>query len=78
MFGSYLAFSMIFAAIEAQRIENEAFEKALDGVPHDLAALMRKERAERQERQRQEAVEERRHRELCEAIRSTSFWRPFK
>ena len=61
-------------AIYAQR-EQRAFEEKMRGLPPEMANRLRMERAERKERERKEAETERRHREMCDAIRSTSFWR---
>lgn len=54
---------------------DQQFERSLEGLPPDVALSLRQKRAEEKEKARKEAQEERRHKELCEAIRSTGFWR---
>jgi hypothetical protein len=58
-----------------QQIDLHAEEDARARLsPVEFSAWL-KDRDERREKARQEAIAERRHRELCSAIRSTSFWR---
>lgn len=67
----------IHLIIEAQRLHEQdmQFEKSLASLPPDVAHSLRQKRAEEKEKARKEAQEERRHKELCAAIRSTGFWR---
>lgn len=74
-----MIFAPHFSLLEIQwrMVEARAFENSLKGLSPDLVQRLRGERAARLERERLEAAAERRHRELCEAIRSASFWRLF-
>lgn len=49
------------------------FTQELMKAPPDVASRMLKDRQERQEKQRLEAIAERRHQELCRAIRSIGY-----
>lgn len=51
--------------------EEERFQQWVSQLRPEIRKKILAER----EKARQEAIEERRHRELCDAIRSTSFWR---
>lgn len=60
---------------EARRKEYIAFRDAIALLPDHEQREMLKERNEREDKQEKFRTEERRHREIVEAIRSTSFWR---
>jgi len=47
------------------------FERKIMELPPDIAIKLREQRASAKEKARQEAVEERRHQELCASIRAT-------
>lgn len=68
-------FACALSEIQFRQAEEAAFQKAMDGLPADVAMEMRRKRQDEQAAAYQRATEERRHRELCDAIRSTSFWR---
>lgn len=55
--------------------EERTFERSLEGLPFETIVELRRQRREQQEKAAREVAEERRHRELCLAIRSVSFWR---
>lgn len=69
MFG--LEFTALASAIEHRMAVEEQFQKYLLTLPE---SERQKAIALREEEQRL-ATEERRHQEVCAAIRSTSFWR---
>lgn len=56
---------------ELERKEEQQFEEFLATLSPADAQQLRTERKEAKEKARQEAIAERRHRELCDAIRST-------
>lgn len=65
-------FPVFYAVGAVQAFEEEnAFRELLRSLPEDQAAGLRAARSER----RKEEIIERRHQEMCDAIRSTSFWR---
>jgi len=64
---------VIAEASERQKAE-DMFNESLTGLPEDEKTKRIVERAAMKEKARLEAIEERRHQQLCSAIRSTSFW----
>lgn len=75
MLGFAIGLGHTIAVLEAEKRERQYFEKSLEGLPPEEQTTRRKAREELREKMRQEATAERRHQELCNAIRSTSFWR---
>ena len=75
MFGIIHGTMMAMAKIEMAQELDRRFEDYIKDLPLDLQIEMRASRKEQQEKQCAEAAKERRHRELCQSIRSTSFWR---
>lgn len=69
MFGFEVAAAVL--QWQAQRHEEESFLRYLNSLPEDQRADACRVRREAKEKARREAIEERRHRELCDAIRST-------
>lgn len=71
--------STIVIALESAQIECTQEEKILAIVSQNMTAeqfdTYIKDRNKRKEKQEAEAAEDRRFNQLCEAIRSTSFWR---
>jgi len=63
------------AMFKLQHDTEVAFEKSLEGIDPGVAVECRRKRQESQEKARLGSIAERRHQELCQAIRSTSFWR---
>jgi hypothetical protein len=59
------------AILLEQEYEQQAFQKALAALPEDQRWEFEKAYLEKQEKRRQEAEIERRHQELCEAIRDS-------
>ena len=62
--------AVIAESMMKDRIDQH-FERVIRDLPIETQIQMRKERDERKEKARLEAIEERRHKELCEAIKST-------
>jgi hypothetical protein len=75
MLGAYFVLAELQAAQEAARQERAMFDAWRSHLSTDDFEKMRAEYLRKKDEARKEATEERRHRELCEAIRSTSFWR---
>lgn len=76
MFGAELAIAQIvMAQIMMAQAERDYFEKSIKDLPEDMKRDLRTKREAEREKARQEATAERRHREMCDAIRSTGFWR---
>lgn len=71
MYGGYF----VLCEIMVQQELGKAFEKSMERLPYEMSVTLRAERQAEKEKAREEAAKERRHRELYEAIRSTSFWR---
>ncbi len=71
MFYPYLVVLGAMQSIEEERL----FQKAMEGLPEDLAHRLRAQRLAEKTIAAEKAKDERRHQELCDAIRSTSFWR---
>jgi len=67
MFGIELVIGQLLIA----QHEREAFQKALAAMPEELRPAFEKAHREMLEKRYQEAVAERRHRELCQAIRDS-------
>jgi hypothetical protein len=61
--------------INARRAEEKAFEEFCATLTPEEAKALRADKKAKEEKAQEEATKERRHRELCEAIRSLSFWR---
>lgn len=66
MINSHLIMSIAMAAINQHEKERQYLQT--------LTPEQRQVYLDVKEKQRQEAIAERRHQELCAAIRSTSFW----
>jgi hypothetical protein len=66
---------MAMAQVQSAIMEQRHFEDSIKELPLDVQHTMRTERLARLERNRLANLKERRHQELCDAIRSTSFWR---
>ena len=71
---------MIYALIAIQQAAinqkiDQAFMRAIEDLPDDVREKMTADRNKRKMLASKEAEDERRHREICDAIRSTSFWR---
>jgi hypothetical protein len=62
------------AMAEAAREEERRFAERVAELPADLREKLVADRAALKERNRREALEERRHQELCAAIRKSGFW----
>lgn len=62
---------------ETKRNQEEefAFQKHCSTLPYEEAQALRDKRGDTYEKRRKELQDERRHQELCNAIKSTSFWR---
>lgn len=73
MFGGLIC--GVLQELRAEQEMDAAFEKAIGILPADDAQRLRDQRNAEKEADQRRADEERRHRELCNAIRSTSFWR---
>lgn len=58
-------------AYKAELVKEEAFKKAMEHLPVEQRARALSMHYEMKERMRKEKQEERRHQELCDAIRST-------
>lgn len=67
-------FGSAFAMAEAARQEELYFAKVVAAMPPEMREKLIADRAALKERQRREAIEERRHQELCAAIRRSGFW----
>lgn len=67
MFGIELAMAQLMIA----QHEREAFKKALAAMPEHMQPAFEKAHREMLEKRHQEATAERRHRELCDAIRDS-------
>lgn len=70
---------IVIFSIEAARQRAEHERKTIDAAriamsPGEFAAWL-SDRQKAQDKAREEATAERRHKETCDAIRSTSFWR---
>ena len=75
MFGLMGMVCYQMAVFKLQHDTEVAFEKSLEVVDPGVAVECRRKHRESQEKARLESIAERRHQELCQAIRSTSFWR---
>lgn len=65
----------LMAAIANVEVERRSDELARQALTPGQYAQWRAERDKEKREARERADVERRHRELCDAIRSTSFWR---
>lgn len=63
----YAAYIMLMRKLQIQ--QEQRFHDHLKSLPHELQNQLIKDRASNQEKARQEATAERRHRELCDAIK---------
>ena len=70
MLGAVLGVQMAMAAFEAERQYEMHFMQMVKTLPIEQQASAIQARRQAQEKRRLEALEERRHRELCDAIRS--------
>lgn len=66
MINTFLAMSFAMSSIKQHEKERQYLQT--------LTPEQRQVYLDAKEKQRQEAISERRHQELCAAIRSTSFW----
>lgn len=64
----------ISAILEAHKRECLAFNESLTDLPIDEQERLKIARSKRMEDERNEFVEERRHQELCNAIRDSGKW----
>jgi len=71
MFGSEMMIALNLAQAAISAHEEMYFNQLLANSPLEIRAAMQKERAEKKEKERQEAAINRRHTELCEAIRDS-------
>lgn len=75
MFGLELAIGIAMAKLQEKKERLRRLEAALAELPPEQQEAMRAKYIADEEKARQEETAERRHQELCAAIRSTSFWR---
>lgn len=75
MFGLELAIGIAMAKLQEKKERLRRLEAALAELPAGQQEAMRAKYIADEEKARQEETAERRHQELCAAIRSTSFWR---
>lgn len=60
---------------EARMAEYRAFRDSISHLPDAQRQRLLKERREREAEKNRQMTDERRHREMVDAVRSTSFWR---
>lgn len=72
MFGDiWGAIALAKLRMDIEIADQKAFEAYLETIPPEAREAARADRAAKKERDRQEAIAERRHQELCRAIRDS-------
>ena len=75
LIGFHSVMATLPAALEQAQKEEKAFNDYCATLSDEEAKALQEDRQKWREKARKEAIEERRHKEMCDAIRSTSFWR---
>jgi len=75
MLGANIVLAQTLAVIAREEGRKKVFKAAFDAIPPDEYEKWKKEYIASEKEADREATEERRHREMVAAIRSTGFWR---